>query len=718
MDARIVRLACCLVITAPRAHGQDDGPRTAAANTARRIVATETADAALPRGAVDRFGTTRFRPGRENLAIGILPDEPTAVITKADGRLQYFDLQTGRLTRQTRYSQSEVTAAVHTADGRYLAAMGDDFDRKQRRYIDWVTLVDAKTGEERLHHEFEDTLDVRLMAVADDASAIALIERDSIIIDLARGIEVPFQMDRVPYTSAVALSPDGKLLAVGSPGVVRVWNWRKDEKPRYFAIPGKDPRRRADIGAIRFSPDASHMAVSVHGEYVLLIDLEKGEEVRRFEVDLGNARRPNDFQHLVFTNGGQWLASPYSSTNGSGVAVWDVASGKLIKRLEPPEGGVGPIAFSSDGEWLAGIGYFRLCVWDFEKGEFLGEELPGHSAPAHTIRFLPGDEGLISASDDRTARLWQLGHAKPERIIKHQPELIDGRPRSLRGMDVSPDGKHVATSSMDDTVRLWELQTGREIYKWPGHGRVGYQRFVRFTPDGERLVSWGDDMRVRIWEIDTGKAVTEYRAQPSGEKLSPEGEVIDLMEQQQLFNASCGTISPDASRLAVAGKNVHVFDVASGRELFKCGWPKVTHVRQTAISPDNRYLLLLVWGYGEVIDLPGDRNWREVVSRAELRSLDDGALVAEVTRDDQSYGEGAAFSPDSRLVAFTVGIDPRSVAVKKVPDLSDVARIEGFDVAPFCLEFSHTGRLLAVSDEDTSVVVYDLEKLGAGSESR
>src|SRR5688500_727600 len=127
MDARIFWLICCLMIAARCAPGQDGGSRASAADTAGGTVATETVAEALLRGDIDRFGATRFRPGEDNLAVGILQDKQTVVITKVAGRLQHFDLRTGRLTRETRYAKSPVYAAVHTADGRYVAAMGEDF---------------------------------------------------------------------------------------------------------------------------------------------------------------------------------------------------------------------------------------------------------------------------------------------------------------------------------------------------------------------------------------------------------------------------------------------------------------------------------------------------------------------------------------------------------------------------------------------------------------
>src|SRR5205085_2385828 len=117
-----------------------------------------------------------------------------------------------------------------------------------------------------------------------------------------------------------------------------------------------------------------------------------------------------------------------------------------------------------------------------------------------------------------TVRIWNLAESRQERCMEHVRHE-HAWSCMIRGMDVSPDGKYVASSSNDDTVRLWETATGREVYRLPGHGHYGGYRALRFTPDGKQFASWGDDMRVYFWEVATGKATEELRLQPAGMEL-------------------------------------------------------------------------------------------------------------------------------------------------------------------------------------------------------
>jgi WD40 repeat protein len=326
------------------------------------------------------------------------------------------------------------------------------------------------------------------------------------------------------------------------------------------------------------------------------------------------------------------------------------------------------------------------------------------------VRFFPDETQLASTGDDGTIRIWEIGSAQQTRMLQHPRDDSKGV-RWIRALDVSPDGKLLASSSMDDTVRIWEIDTGRERVKLPGHGRGGW-RSLRFTKDGQRLVSWGDDMHVNVWNVATGKAISEFRAQPSGIELPRAGEAPNPFRPGGGgFPLEGGTLSADASRLLVLAANMHVFDIASGKETAVHDRTVGTH-SGLAISPDNRYTVELSWGRGRGIPLADGRTvfTRERDHLVHLRKLDNGELVAELKLPDGGAGV-AAFSPDGRRVAITINDTNPRVAILSVPELKEIARIEGLPGRAHAVEFSHSGKLLAVSNADTTVVVYDLEKL-------
>ena len=296
---------------------------------------------------------------------------------------------------------------------------------------------------------------------------------------------------------------------------------------------------------------------------------------------------------LSFSPDGKLLAVPIDDLNyGGGIALWDVATGQLVRRLKGLRGTANGIAFSSDGRWLTATSSLEspaMCVWDLATGEPQGADLPGHKGPPALLRFFNDDKQLATAGDDGTLRIWNLADSRQLRVIQHEPDSR-GSMKRIRAMDVSPNGSYVATSSMDDSVRLWETATGKEIYRLPGHGRLGGWRALRFTPDSKQLISWGDDMHVYSWDVATGMAVNEYTLKPDGldVKAQRDGGAF-LGGPIMQIAGGCG-LSSDASTLYVSLNGFRLYSVATGREYSILD---VHHApgSQIVVSPDMQYVI-------------------------------------------------------------------------------------------------------------------------------
>jgi WD40 repeat protein len=181
----------------------------------------------------------------------------------------------------------------------------------------------------------------------------------------------------------------------------------------------------------------------------------------------------------------------------------------------------------------------------------------------------------------------------------------------------SPDGKLLATASWDDTVRLWEAATGKEIRTLPHKSHV---LSVAFSPDAKRLVSAGWDVAMRLWDVDTGKEIrslTGHQDTVLCVAFSPDGKQLvtgSLMpddgspvrdDSVRLWNVATGkeirtlkghkvsvcsvAYSPDGKRVASAGhdQTVRLWEVATGREALTIKQHKFV-VSSVAFSPDGK----------------------------------------------------------------------------------------------------------------------------------
>jgi WD40 repeat protein len=96
-------------------------------------------------------------------------------------------------------------------------------------------------------------------------------------------------------------------------------------------------------------------------------------------------------------------------------------------------------------------------------------------------------------SDDNTVRLWDVASGKDIRTLT-------GHSEEVKCIVFSPDGKTLASGSGDYTVRLWDAASGKEILALTGHS--GNVTSVTFSPDGKTLASGSDDKTIRLWDMD------------------------------------------------------------------------------------------------------------------------------------------------------------------------------------------------------------------------
>ena len=504
-------------------------------------------------------------------------------------------------------------------------------------------------------------------------------------------------------------SPDGKTLAIGGPGKVLLWNWSGKEEPRSVIVPGHPRFAPHTVDTVAFSPDSKLVAAGTDDTLnrIVLADAETAKAVRSLTVPATEYWR---LTSIAFSPDGKQLAT----NAGAGAAIWDVASGRMVRQLQQLSGSVSKLVFSPDGRRLAGVTFYAgaICVWDLQTGEQYGADRPGHFESPNSLRFFNHDQQLASAGDDGTIRIWNLADSKQLRAM-HPVLESNGYGNWIRAMDVSPDGKYVVSSSLDDTVRLWETATGREIYRLPGHGHMGGTRAVHFSPDNKQFVSWGDDMRMVRWDVATGKALQEFETGSNGGVHNSPGEnPFELPGARPRIDSAIFSTNLQILLMVGSGPQTAIrrYSAESGKEMPQINRPSRFRTR-AVLLPDNQHLLIAGWNPTRVINLPGgiEKPLPPTTYPVEVFNLPDERIVA----NREFVGHGAdrvAYSLDGRLAAIAVVGDHPKIDLCTIPNLADAAQIE-LPSRAGAVEFSASGKLLAASVADGTILVWDLQRI-------
>lgn|GEM_PF-5642423 len=209
-------------------------------------------------------------------------------------------------------------------------------------------------------------------------------------------------------------------------------------------------------------------------------------------------------------------------------------------------------------------------------------KLEGHMGWSKCVDISADATQALSGSADNTMRLWDLTTGK-------EIQKFEGHDEPVNSVAFSPSADRGLSGSSDKTVRLWDLEAGTEIRKFLGHANL--VTCVAFAPIGSLIASGSYDGTVRIWDSQTGKEVNRLEGNLGTVKclaFTPDADEIisgGTDKLLTLWNVKSGkklrtftghsaevatvAISDDGSRVVSAGRDttVRTWDIDSGEEL-------------------------------------------------------------------------------------------------------------------------------------------------------
>ena len=252
--------------------------------------------------------------------------------------------------------------------------------------------------------------------------------------------------------------------------------------------------------------------------------------------------------------------------------------------------------------------------WVISRAMAPPHNLSGHKRWVNSISFAPDGSKIVTCSDDKTIRIWDvrgvpIGEPIPVEDLNVAVFSPDGwrvaswwpsggmvrqwdvrtgtsfgkpLPAHHQAFAYSPDGCHIATAPEDGRISIWEATTGTATQQLVGDWRVVVH--LACSPNGKHIASATDDNTVRIWDAETGLVVSEpvphhvvYRSvvawSPNGSQLAMTSEyairLLDVQTRQIIFHrehysARSVAFSPGGSKLASAhvDDNLRIWNVS------------------------------------------------------------------------------------------------------------------------------------------------------------
>lgn len=440
---------------------------------------------------------------------------------------------------------------------------------------------------------------------------------------------------------------------------------------------------------LAISPDGKTLATAGENGSIILFDVKTGKLIKRLQ------KHTKNIQALVFHS--DFLIS---AGDDQQIIFWSLSTAKPKKIWKAPAE-VNALAISPNGDILASGGEDNnITLWNINTGQIL-TSLKGHKQAISTngLAFASNGYVLGSTSNDHTARLWNV---TPDIQITDQNVSLLGHTDILQGITFSPNGEKVATSSADGSVRLWDVKTGKALRVLIGHTNTVFG--VRFLANGTDLITASQDRTLRLWDIESGitKRILQGHTAGVTDVIAKSGQIFSASHDGKLmrWNATIAdqyilnlptepasaAISPDGKYIAVGFANgaLHLYSLANMTLLWQDNTAHSDDIQRIVFSSDATMLATASFDKtAKLWQLNNDRLYEKQIFTGHNKPINSLAL----SPDNKNL---ATASYDGKIGLFRIGSQEKrfqQIHTKRV----------------YSVQFNNDGKQLLTSGRDANI---------------